>query len=86
MISANSNTGKSGNVASSNAQISRDAEYVVFESLASDLASGSTLNVTGILVRDVFRAYNSTHPNGTKLSHLCMNPGHEPGTVDNDTP
>jgi hypothetical protein len=24
--------------------------------------------------------------NGTKLSHPCMNPGHEPGTVDNDTP
>ena len=23
-------------------------------------------------------------PNGTKLSHLCMNPGHEPGTVDNE--
>jgi hypothetical protein len=22
--------------------------------------------------------------NGTKLSHLCMNPGHEPGTVGND--
>jgi hypothetical protein len=25
-------------------------------------------------------------PNGIKLSHLCMNPGYEPGTVDNDTP
>jgi Tol biopolymer transport system component len=53
LISANSNTGKSGNGASSNAHISGNADYVVFESLASDLASGSTLGVNNILVRDL---------------------------------
>ena len=40
LISA-ANTGASGNGDSSNAQISGNADYVVFESLASDLASGS---------------------------------------------
>ena len=53
LISANPNTGESGNDASSNAHISGNANYVVFESQASDLASGSTLNVTDILVREL---------------------------------
>jgi hypothetical protein len=30
--------------------------------------------------------YPTTAPNGTKLSYICMNPGHEPVTVGNDTP
>ncbi len=51
LISA-TNTGASGNGDSSNAHISGNADYVVFESLASDLASGST-NVRNILVRDL---------------------------------
>jgi hypothetical protein len=25
-------------------------------------------------------------PDGTKLSYICMNPGHEPGAASNDTP
>jgi hypothetical protein len=33
-----------------------------------------------------FTADSTAVPNGTKLSHLCMNAGHEPGAVDNDTP
>ncbi|NOQ68763.1 MAG: hypothetical protein GQ573_01415, partial [Gammaproteobacteria bacterium] len=55
LISANPDNGGSGNNASSNAHISGNADYVVFESLASDLdlASGSKLNVSDILVRDL---------------------------------
>ncbi len=53
MISANPNNAASGNAASSNAHISGNAAYVVFESLASDLAIGSTLSVKDILVRDL---------------------------------
>lgn len=53
LISANPNNGESGNAASSNAHISGNADYVVFESLASDLASGSGLGVNNILVRDL---------------------------------
>lgn len=53
MISANPNTSASGNAASSNAHISGNGDYVVFESRASDLASGSALNITGIYVRNL---------------------------------
>jgi hypothetical protein len=53
LISANPNTGESGNGASSNAHISGNADYVVFESLAPDLASGSTLGVMSIFVRNL---------------------------------
>lgn len=53
MISANLNNSESGNGASSNAHISGNGDYVVFESLASDLASGSTSGVKNILVRDL---------------------------------
>jgi len=52
LISA-TNNGKSGNDASSNAHISGDADYVVFESQASDLASDSRLGINNILVRDL---------------------------------
>lgn len=52
--SATSSNGiASGNGASSNARITGDANYVVFESEASDLASGSTSGVKNILVRDL---------------------------------
>ena len=47
------NTGDSGNGASSNAHISGNADYVVFESLALDLASGATPGVRSIYVRDL---------------------------------
>ena len=52
LISA-TNNGDSGNGASSNAHISGNAAYVVFESLASDLANGSTSGVKNVLVRDL---------------------------------
>ena len=53
LISANPNTGESGNGASSNAHISGNADYVVFESLALDLVSGGTSGVRSIFVRDL---------------------------------
>ena len=53
LISANPNTGESGNGGSSNAHISGNADYVVFESLALDLASGGTSGVSSIFVRDL---------------------------------
>ena len=53
LISANPNTGKSGNDASRNAHITGNADYVVFDSLASDLVSGDVLGVKDIFVRDL---------------------------------
>jgi hypothetical protein len=53
LISANPNTGESGNGASSNAHISDNADYVVFESLALDLAIGGTSGIRSIFVRDL---------------------------------
>ena len=52
LISA-TNNGDSGNGASSNAHISGNAAYVVFESLALDLASGGESGVSSIFVRDL---------------------------------
>jgi Tol biopolymer transport system component len=53
LISANPSNANSGNGASSNAHISGNADYVVFESRASDLAAGSTSAIKNILVRDL---------------------------------
>lgn len=53
LISANPDNAASGNAASNSAHISGNADYVVFESLASDLVSGSTLGVKDILVRNL---------------------------------
>jgi len=53
LMSANPVNTNSGNGASSNGHISGNADYVVFESLASDLASGDTFGVKDILVRDL---------------------------------
>ena len=53
LISANPNTNNSGNGASTSASISGDANYVVFESLASDLATEGALRIKDIFVRDL---------------------------------
>jgi len=57
LASANPSTDESGNDASSNAKISGDANYVTFESLASDLESGlvpgDVLGVQDIFIRDL---------------------------------
>lgn len=53
LVSANPGTNNSGNGASSNASISGDANYVAFESLASDLVTEGTLGVQDIFVRDL---------------------------------
>ncbi|MBE9560431.1 MAG: PD40 domain-containing protein, partial [Proteobacteria bacterium] len=47
------NNAESGDDASSNPHISGNAEYVAFESKASNLASGSQLGTTSILVRNL---------------------------------
>lgn len=47
------NNAESGDDASSNAHVSGNAEYVVFESLALNLASGGTPGVASIFVRDL---------------------------------
>ena len=46
-------SGDSGDSASSNAHISGNADYVVFESLALDLASGGVSGIRSIFVRDL---------------------------------
>lgn len=51
LISASPKT-NSGNAASNNASISGNGDYVVFESLASDLVSGDTRGIRDIFVRD----------------------------------
>ena len=53
LVSVNPGTSDSGNGASSNASISGDANYVVFESLASDLVTEGALGVKDIFVRDL---------------------------------
>jgi hypothetical protein len=53
LVSANPGTNDSGNGASSNASISGDANYVAFESLASDLATEGALGVKDIFVRNL---------------------------------
>ena len=53
LVSANPGTSDSGNGSSSNADISGDANYVVFESLASDLVTEGSLGVKDIFVRDL---------------------------------
>lgn len=53
LISESPNTNNSGNGASTNASISGDANYVAFESLASDLVTGGALGIKNILVRDL---------------------------------
>jgi hypothetical protein len=53
LVSANPNTGNSGNNDSSNASINGDANYVVFESLASDLVTGDISGAKDIFVRDL---------------------------------
>jgi len=57
LASANPSTNESGNDASSNAKISGDANYVTFESLASDLESGllpgDVLGAQDIFIRDL---------------------------------
>jgi hypothetical protein len=47
------NNSESGDGASSNAQISGNAEYVVFKSLALNLASGATPGIESIFVRNL---------------------------------
>ena len=53
LISESPNTNNSGNGASTSASISGDANYVAFESLASDLATGGALGIKDIFVRDL---------------------------------
>jgi fructose-specific component phosphotransferase system IIB-like protein len=53
LVSANPNTNNSGNGASNNAKISGDANYVVFESLASDLVTETVTGTQDIFVRDL---------------------------------
>ena len=53
LVSANPNTGSSGNGASSYARISGDANQVVFESLASDLVTGDAAGIKDIFVRNL---------------------------------
>ncbi len=53
LISANPNTNNSGNGASTSASISGDANYVVFESLASDLVTEGAVGIKDIFVRDL---------------------------------
>jgi hypothetical protein len=53
MLSANPSNSASGNNASINAHISGNADYVVFESKATDLASGGAVNITSIYVRNL---------------------------------
>ena len=53
LVSVNPGTSDSGNGASSNASISGDANYVVFESLAADLVTEGALGVKDIFVRDL---------------------------------
>ena len=53
LISVNPNTSNSGNGASSNGHISGNADYVVFESLASDLVNEGALGFKDIFVRNL---------------------------------
>ncbi|MFV2004914.1 MAG: Ig-like domain-containing protein, partial [Gammaproteobacteria bacterium] len=53
LVSANPNTSNSGNGASSNAHISGNGDYVVFESLASDLVNGDVAGIKDIFVRNL---------------------------------
>ncbi|MDH5610987.1 MAG: hypothetical protein OEY66_00835 [Gammaproteobacteria bacterium] len=53
LISANPNTSNSGNNISEQAHISGNADYVVFESVASDLVNNDTLGFRDIFVRDL---------------------------------
>ena len=53
LASANPSTNNSGNDASSNAKISGDANYVTFESLASDLILVDVLGAKDIFIRDL---------------------------------
>ena len=53
LISESPNTNNSGNGASTSASISGDANYVAFESLASDLVTGGALGIKDIYVRDL---------------------------------
>jgi Tol biopolymer transport system component len=53
LISVNLTADNGGNGVSNNARISGNADYVAFESLASNLVTGDTLGVKDIFVRDL---------------------------------
>jgi len=76
LVSVNPDTSNSGNGASSNASISGNANYVAFESLASDLVTGGVLGVKDIFVRDlsalpltVIDRVNNPESGGEATSH-----------------
>lgn len=84
LISANLNTTNSANAASNNAQISGNGDYVVFESLASDLVSNDTLGIKNIFVRNLSASPDIINQVDTPTSGLPVTTNSNGAAISSD--